>query len=399
MAMSDAPDRDSWGPRIVDFSTHMSGPMASHLLAEGGANVIKVENPRTGDGNRGLGPLVHDRGIFHATLNSGTRSVAVSTRSPHWPELVAALTAWADAVIVGSRPLDAAKRGLDFASLVRHNPRLVYCLISGFGEEGPWRDVTAHGQTIDAFAGLVPIEWTDGQPTTMRGWRSTGAALAGVFAALGVQSALYRVLRGQPAQHVSVSLWGSAMWWSWRDVACLANLDSPWNDYDSLGSRYATYATVDGRVVLCCPIERRFWERFCDILDLPDAWKQRGSWESSGMDFGAGDNETEERELIAAKIGARELAELVEVLIANEIPFAPLLTIEEALSSEHASANEVLRTVGVNGREARVAASPIRLRPAGGPEVPVPIGPAPELGADTRAVLAELGLERLAGKL
>ncbi|MEY2446953.1 MAG: hypothetical protein QOH79_429, partial [Acidimicrobiaceae bacterium] len=169
--------------RIVDFSTHLSGPIASHLLTELGADVIKIERPIIGDGNRGDNPKIHGQGIFHVAANSGVRSLHVSTRSPQWPDVVAGAARWADAVIVGARPQDARKRGLDFASIQQINPRIVYCLISGYGETGPWRGYSAHGQTIDALAGMATVEWRDGLPETPKGWRSTGSTLAGVFGA------------------------------------------------------------------------------------------------------------------------------------------------------------------------------------------------------------------------
>ena len=166
-------------PRIVDFSTHMSGPIASHLLAELGADVIKIERPGVGDGNRGDHPTIFGEGMFHLALNSGARSLAISTRSPHWSAVVEACASWADAVIIGTRPSAARRRGLDFASMHKVNPEIVYCLISGYGETGPWKDYSAHGQTIDAFAGRAAYEWRDGLPVTPEGWRSTGSTLLG----------------------------------------------------------------------------------------------------------------------------------------------------------------------------------------------------------------------------
>src|ERR1700754_984894 len=137
--------------RIVDFSTHLSGPLASHLLTELGADVVKVENPRNGDGNRGNVPLIRGAGMMHLALNSGARSLAVDRRSDDWDATLAAAAGWADAVLVGSRPKDARKRGMDFETLAKANPELIYVSLSGFGDQGPWKDYTAHGQTIDAL--------------------------------------------------------------------------------------------------------------------------------------------------------------------------------------------------------------------------------------------------------
>lgn len=383
----------SRSPRVVDFSTHMSGPLAGHLLCELGADVVKIENPSSGDGNRVLEPLIAGRGLFHAQLNAGARSLTVSTRSPDWPEIVAACARWADAVIIGSRPVDARRRSLDFASLIRHNPDLVYCSISGYGDRGPWRDLPAHGQTIDALAGLVPVvSDAAGNPTTRPGWRSTGAALAGVFGALGVYAGLHRRTVGGGSQFVTTSLWGAAMWWSWRDLDALANLGEPWNDYGDLGTRYSMYWTADDRVILACPIERRFWEQFCDLLELPTGWKANGSWGASGMDFGAGAQHAHERPVIAERMRGRTMAEWTEALTAAEIAFAPVLTTAEALASDHADAVGVLRPAEVAGAPVRIAAAPLHVD--GEPKRDEPLV-APELGQHTAEVLRDLGLDHL----
>jgi crotonobetainyl-CoA:carnitine CoA-transferase CaiB-like acyl-CoA transferase len=353
-----------------------------------GADVVKIEPPRVGDGNRGLEPLIGGRGMFHLATNSGTRSLSISTRSPHWAEVIGAAAQWADAVIVGTRPIDATKRKLDFASLVQHNPRLVYCLLSGFGDTGPWRNYLAHGQTIDALAGAVPIEWNDGMPMTAPGWRSAGTPLAGVFGALGVLAGIGRQQREGHAQHVSVSLWASAMWWHWRDLNCLANLGQPWQDYKDLGSRYSMYPTSDDRAVLVAPIERKFWERFCELLELPNGWAERGSWGQSGMEFGRGPENVDEKAIIADAMRKRSLEEWWDLLSQAEIPFAPILTFAEAMESDHAKEEGILRDTTVGETPARVVGSPIRFED----QTQGSIAPPPELGQDNEAVLQDFGL-------
>lgn len=381
--------------RIVDFSTHMSGPLASQLLMQLGADVVKVENPRTGDGNRGLDPLIHGSGLFHVALNAGARSLAIDRHSPHWARIVAACARWADAVIVGGRPADAAKRGIDFASLVRANPRLVYSAISGYGEVGPWSASPAHGLNPDACAGLVPVEREHGFPVPLASYQSIGAPLAGVFAALGILAAVRERDHGCGARYVHVSIWESAMWFSWRHHTALANLQHPWPAYKDLGSRYAMYYTRDDRVILACPIERRFWERFCDLLELPQDWKTRGSWEATGMDNGLG--RLDEKEAIARRMATRSLAEWSEALAANDIPFAPVLTAAEALASEHAAATGVMSRSAVLGQPVAVPSAPVRLRSDDGrPGAARDLPPPPRLGEHTAEILAEIGVPELA---
>ena len=379
--------------RIVDFSTHLSGPLATHLLTELGATVVKVENPRTGDGNRGDNELIEGVGIFHIALNSGARSLAVDRHSPEWPEIVAAGARWADAVVVGTRPSDARRRGMDFDTMRAANPRLIYCSVSGFGDQGPWRDHPAHGQTLDAYAGLVPAVDGEVQPRTRDGWRTAGTTMGGVFAALGVLAALHRRHTGTDrAQYISVSLWQAAMWWSWRDLTMLANTGRPWIDYGDLGSRYSLYSTADDRVLLLAPVERRFWEAFCDIVGLEER-RAVGSWELSGMCHGAGPEFDAERVLIAERIRSRPLEEWVALFEAADLPFAPVLTVEEALASEHAQVNGVLRSTHVGSRELRIPAVPVRIgegEDAGG--LLPPLAPPPGLGEHNDELLAELGV-------
>jgi crotonobetainyl-CoA:carnitine CoA-transferase CaiB-like acyl-CoA transferase len=385
--------------RIADFSTHLSGPLASHLLAELGAEVLKIENPRHGDGNRGIFELAGGAGLFHVSLNSGARSIAVERRSEQWPDVVAACARWADAVVVGTRPLDARRRGMDFATMRAANPAIVYCSVSGFGDSGPWRDLTAHGQTIDSYAGLVDVVDGEPQPHTRPGWRTAGTTLGGVFAALGLLAAIHRrdqaLLADETprAQYLSVSLWQAAMWWSWRDLTTLANTGEPWLDYSDLGSRYSLYRTKDRRVVLVAPSERRFWERFCQLVGLPAEWKQFGSWEASGMDHGAGDRYAHERVAIAERIAERTLDQWLPLFTEAEIPFAPVLTLEEAMRSEHAQVNGLMRSTELDGRAYEIPAVPVRF---GADDTTLeprsPMSSPPEVGADTEALLDQLGV-------
>lgn len=386
-------------PRVVDFSTHFSGPVATQILTQLGADVVKIENPRTGDGNRGVEPLVAGEAMFHVALNAGKRSLAIDRRSPHWQRVVEAAARWADAVVVGARPADARARGLDFATLTKANPNLVYCAITGYGEQGPWRDFTAHGLNMDAFAGLVPIEWVDGVPVPRQEYRSVGTTLAGIYGALGILAALYRQRGGAKAQYVHVSIWGASMSWNWRDLTTYANNGHGWDAYKDLGSRYAMYPTADQRAILVCPIEQKFWEPFCELLGLPEAWKGRGSWAASGMDYGK-DYEDEERAVIARQMMTKPLDEWVRILSEANIPVAPVLTWAEALESEHARVNGVMTRTTVHGQDASLTAVPVTIRenddlPGEPPRLPSP----PALGEHTDAILRMLGLDDLVGNL
>lgn len=191
------------GPRVADFSTHFSGPVCSRQMVQLGANVIKIEHPVHGDGNRGFPPLFQGEGLHHLHLNAGTRSLAVTPGTPgtpEWTRAVAAIAKWADVVIVGNRPSTAMRLGIDFMNLQKINPQLVYCLISGYGLEGEWAALPAHGLNMDALAGTLDLDWKDGVPSVPHNYRSVGTTLAGIQAALGIYAALDKRSRGAGGQ-------------------------------------------------------------------------------------------------------------------------------------------------------------------------------------------------------
>lgn len=391
-AIPDTQDRAGGGFRVVDFTRYMPGAVASRLLADLGGRVIKVENPRTGDANRGFGPFIHGDGLFHVALNAGQRSLAVDHRSPEWPRVVEACARWADVVLVASLPEGLARTGIDFDALVQKNPRLVYCNITGYGEQGPLRALPAHGLNVDAFAGIVPLEWKDGLPYPHASCQAIGAPLSGLFAALGILAALRRRDATGEAQRIHVSLYGAAIWWNWRHVTAFANLGEAFGSYAEFGGRFAMYATNDRKVILVCPVERGYWESFCAILGLPDEWKSRGSWEEGGMDHGTA--YPWERAEIARKLADKPRDQWVREFLRSKIPFASVLTLEEALASEQIQATGAMRQIEVHGHSARIPALPIGF--AGPVTAPHPLR-TPDLGEHNEDILAELGLDQPSG--
>jgi crotonobetainyl-CoA:carnitine CoA-transferase CaiB-like acyl-CoA transferase len=378
-------------PRVVDFSTHMSGPTASQLLVQMGADVIKVENPRPGLGHRSMPPIFNGYGVVHYALGAGTRSLAYDRRSPHWSRVVAASAKWADVVLVGARPSDAKSRGIDYETLVQSNPQLVYCLLSGFGEEGPWRDFPAHGLNMDASSGHLPVVWDGNVGTLQHSYLPVGTTAAGAFGALGIMAALYkRDLTGQP-QFVDLSIWGSAMWWNWRNLATYANLNQAWSPWEDLGARYCVYRTKDGRAMMIAAAERKFWVELCEILDLPADWKDRGTWEN-GRDAGK-EWETEEKSAISKRFIERSLDEWMDVFSQANVPFSPVLEFQDALESDHARLTGVMTSTTLGEDIIPIPASPIRFRSSHEDTSSLP--PPPELGEQTREILRELDLADL----
>ena len=393
----------SKSPKVADFSTHFSGPVASRRMLQLGADVLKIEHPLHGDGNRQFPPLFHDQGIHHLHLNAGARSVALDPKSPAWPRAVAAIARWADVVIVGKQPGAARRLGIDAASIFAINPDLVYCLITGYGVAGEWADLPAHGLNMDALAGTLPLEWVDGEPRVPEHYRSVGTTVAGIEAALGIYAALHRRSRGGGGQVVHVSIWESALATLWRDVATFANTGRPWPAYRDLGPRYDVYAAQDQQALLVCPIERHFWERFCDALGLSAELRARGDWQS-GVDMGRDYIALGERQAIAGALRSRPRAAWIAILGQAQVPVAPVLDWREVIDSPHAQANGAMAGYVCNGHQVRVPATPVSITAAAALARDGGLGEAhrgkadvvtraPALGEHNQAVFHELGID------
>lgn len=398
-----APTTSSGWPRVVDFSTHFSGPLASRELVNLGADVIKVERPVHGDGNRAMGAQVAGASAVHHALSAGTRSIVVDRRSDRWGPTVEALVETADVVIVGARPEDAAARGIDFERLVQVNPELVYCAITGFGDSGPWAARPAHGLQPDLMAGVVPVRDEDGVPTIPEDYKAHGTALAGVWATVGILSALLRRQRGEGAQYVSVSIWEAALAWMWREAVNDLNGLPQRPGFQSLGSRYRLYAGSDGAALLVCPIEQKFWTRFVDVVGLPADWRARGCWEH-GADHGHGRDD--EAAAIAARIASRPAAAWEAELADAGVPVALVRGVGEACRSGQADARgSVARTATTDGSIVAVPVPPVSVVGVGPLDDRSPAAlaerhrrraegrtAAPALGQHTDEILHELGL-------
>lgn len=389
--------------RVVDFSTHISGPMASRHLVHFGADVIKVEDPTQGDGNRGFPPLAHGYGIQHLSLNPGTRSLALGRHSPLWPATTAALARWADVAIVGNRPETATKLGIDFASMHRHNAALVYCLISGYGLGGEWASMPAHGLNMDALAGAMPLEWDGEVPKIPLAYRSAGTTLAGIHAALGIYAALYQRDLDHSGQLVHVSIWESALAWMWRDTTTQANAGRGWTAYQDMGPRYAAYAAGDGLALLVCPIEQKFWERFCDVVGLPVEARSRGDWHG-GSDAGVAYEALGERDLIQRHLKQRSRDEWLVAFRQADVPAAPILDCREAMMSDHALANGAMASYPLDDGAVQVPTVPISVTQARSVQDNASwhaahgskgqqLRPPPPLGTDTSEILRDLGIQ------
>ena len=259
------------GVRVLDFSTLVPGPLASLMLADAGADVVKVERQGVGDDMRILEPS------DFANLNRGKRSVAIDLKDPSAAAVLEPLLARADVVIEQFRPGVMDRLGLGYEHARSLNPRVVYCSITGYGQDGPLASKAGHDLNYLVDAGLLASaarSHADGVPhlpPTLIADIGGGTYPAVVNILLALRS----VERSGEGVHLDIAMTENVFFWNWwtrTQVDVAGSASAPGTTHPAGGSpRYALYAAADGAVVAVAALEERFWRRLCDLIDLPAA--------------------------------------------------------------------------------------------------------------------------------
>lgn len=321
------------GVRILDFSRVLAGPYCTALLADLGAEVIKVETAR-GDDYRHVGPFKDDESLLFQAVNRGKKSIVLDLKNPQDLETARRLAATVDAVVENFRPGVMDRLGLGYAALHEINPALVYVSVSGFGQTGPWSQQPAYDVTVQAMSGIMSITGDPEGSPTMVG-EAIGDVAGGVFAAMGLLAALLERTRTGRGRHVDVALLDSllAMMPTLASRTLLGG-ETPMRtgNRHALSSPFGTYKARDGHFAVAV-LSPRLFEQFCGVLGRPDL-----------LDDPRFKSDAERRrhepalaEAIEGWAATKTAAEAVESLSAGGIPAALLATIKEAWNSPHAA--------------------------------------------------------------
>jgi crotonobetainyl-CoA:carnitine CoA-transferase CaiB-like acyl-CoA transferase len=378
--------------RVLDLTRVLAGPWASQILADLGAEVIKVERPGEGDDTRGWGPpfLVNADGsrgdaAYFLSTNRGKMSVLIDMAKPGGQRLIRELAARSDIVMENFKVGGLRKYGLDYDTLKDVNPRLVYCSITGFGQDGPYAQRAGYDFMIQGMGGIMSVT---GQPDGTPGAEpmKVGVAFAdiftGLYAVIGIQAALIHRDRTGQGQHIDMALLDC-------QVAVLANQALNYlvggRSPTRLGNAhpnivpYQTFATKDGYIIIAVGTDRQFRE-FCTIAGVPHL--------ADDPRFTSNRARVENRAalipLLVEPMRRRTTAEWVSSLEAAAVPCGPINTIEEVFADAQVVARGLKLTLTrPDGTATPSVANPIRFSAS-----PVEYGrAAPRLGADTDAVL------------
>lgn len=377
------------GVTVVDLTRHLPGPLAAHLLADLGARVIKVEEPRAGDPVRLAPPLVRGTSALAALLLSGSRSVALDLKKDGGRRVLELLLARADVLVESFRPGTLARLGFAPEELRERFPRLIVCSVSGWGQDGPWAARAGHDLTYQATAGsLAPT----GEMPAFPAADHTGAWAA----VTAVLAALYERERTGQGARIDASLFDAAVHnnlvgWAQQGAQGGAQHRAQEGAHEGSGGGgggrvgephglagsmpcYRLYRTADGGLLAVAPLEEHFWQRFCRAAGRDDLAKLQY-------------DETEEaHRRVAAAVAERSLPEWVEVLDGADLPVEPVLTAAEAARHPQTVHRDLLRRGEDGLLRLGFPALVDGARPRAG-------GAYPGLGSETDRVVDELGAE------
>ena len=267
--MSDKPLR---GVRVLDLSRLLPGPFCTLLLADLGAEVVKVEDVQGGDYIRSMGPTIGGQSAYFLALNAGKKSVALNLKSPAGLGLFMRMASRADIVVEGFRPGTADRLGIGYQAVKTANPRIVYCSISGYGQDGPERDRAGHDLNYIARAGILGLCGRPGGAPAIPPVQIADLSSA-MFAALGITAALRESERTGEGRYLDIGMMDSALAWMVMPVAEYAAGERGGRGRLPLTGKhpcYNVYRTKDGHDICLAALESKFWEAFCRSMGRED---------------------------------------------------------------------------------------------------------------------------------
>lgn len=382
------------GIRVLDLSRQLPGPLATQLLGDFGADIIKIEDTRTGDNFRFAAPLQNGIATRHLMLNRNKRGLAINLKADEGRRIFLELAKQSDVVLEQFRPGVVKRLGIDYEAVKAVNPKIVYCSLSGFGQNAPYRDLAAHDPNYLALSGVLSLLGRRGGEPAL-----SGPQLADISASHMVTVGILIALRKADAQgvgdYVDISLFDSAFSLAATALATyFGSGKAPGRGEERHNGKYPwadIYETADGKFITLCAIEEQFYKKLCLALGRED-WV--------GLQYADAGKQEEIRTEFRKIFRTRTRDAWFELLQDKDVCIGPVLTIEEAVNSAQVQSrsNIVVHRHAVAG-DTKHLATPIRMQQS---SASIRRG-APGLGEHSAEILQALGyseaeVRRLRGK-
>ncbi len=376
------------GIRVLDLTRVLSGPFCTMMLADQGAEVVKVEIPGRGDDSRHVGPpFQNGESAFFVSINRNKKSITLNLKHKGGVGLLKRLVERADVLVENYRPGVAAKLGIDYAQLSEINPRLVYCSISGFGQTGPYSSYPGYNFTVQAMSGVMTVSGEPGSKPYPVGI-SMGDIPAGMFAAYAISTALFQREQTGRGTYIDIGM-----------LDCLvAMMEFPLARYGMTGecppaigkynpsiTPFGILDTKDASIAIAAGNDK-LWGMLCEVLERPDL--------QADPKYATNPSRTENQELLYAELTntlkTRSAAEWLSLLVEAGIPAARVNTVAEVFHDPQVRARDMVQTVvQPEAGEISIAGTPVKI----GESKPEAARPAPQLGEHLSEVLEDwLGL-------
>ena len=385
------PDVDSLptpldGIKVLDCSQILAGPYCSMLLADMGADVVKIEKPSGGDDTRRMGPpFLEGESAAFLAMNRNKRSVVLDFKNADGVAAMRRMLADADVIIENYRAGVMGRLGLDYDAVRELNPGIIYCSISGFGRTGPYAERAGFDLIAQGMSGVMSFTGIPGSPPVKVGVPMADLN-AGLYSAYGILSAYIHKLKSGEGQYLEVSIMEAALAYTvWESASYFAtgNVPPPLGSAHRLSAPYQALRTADGHITIGAPNQSN-WERLCKAMGREDLLADERYADNAGrlMNREALEKDLEET------FGTRSTREWCEVLDESGVPAGPIYNMEQVWADEQVQARAMdvtlkhpkvgsIRNIGL---AAKLYGSPGRIH-----------SPAPLMGQHTREVLAESG--------
>jgi crotonobetainyl-CoA:carnitine CoA-transferase CaiB-like acyl-CoA transferase len=335
------------GLTVIDFSRMLPGPWCTQMLADLGAQVIKVEQPEVGDLGRHNEPNFKDGSVYFNTVNLNKKSITLDLNKETDVKIAQDLIKSADIVVETFRSGVTQRLGIDFETAKRINPKIIYCSITGFGQSGPFSKIPGHDLVVQSVTGIMGVNLSKEGLPVMPTFQTADYA-ASAYALIAILAALHRLSESGVGGYLDISMFDSLFSMT-NIVNGLAMANASGNHQTSAmklygeNPRYSIYRTKDGKFVAVSLLETRIWAHFCELINRRDLISNEETPKDRHTSHG--ENSIKYKEALEEFCLSSERDVLVALMVKNNVPILPVYTPDEAITSEQVQVRKLVEWV------------------------------------------------------